>query len=106
MRKTHKEVPEGKEAEGPDQRPVCMAKRSPNSALSHMESEILNALADNLDKEIKTECRNTEEMLAALEKVNERDDMNNLVAWSMDVVKLYPSLKAAEVAKLVGKAFI
>ena len=91
LRKTHKEVSEDKVVEGPDQRPVCLAKRSPNGALSHIESEILNALADDLDKEIKTECRNTEEMLAALEKVNGVDNVTNLVAWSMDVVKLYPS---------------
>ena len=30
LRKTHKPVEEGKEQEGPEQRPVCMAKRSPN----------------------------------------------------------------------------
>ena len=84
MRKTHKEVPDERKTEGPDQRPVCMAKRSPNGALSHIQSEILNALADNLDKDIKTECRNTEEMLAALEKVNVLENKNKVVAWSME----------------------
>ena len=60
LKKTHKDVPEGKEKEGPDQRPVAMAKRSPNGALSHLQSEILNTLADELDKETKTESRNTD----------------------------------------------
>ena len=41
-----------------------------------------------------------------MEKVNGVDNVTNLVAWSMDVVKLYPSLKADEVAKLVSKAFL
>ena len=106
MRKTHKPVVEGKELEGPDQRPVCMAKRSPNGPLGHLQSEILNNLADDLDKEVKTECRNTEEMLAALEKTNSLENVKKFVVWSMDVEKLYPSLKAEEVSKLVGKAFL
>ena len=83
-----------------------MAKRSPNGALSHLQSEILNALADDLDEEVKTECRNTEEMLAALEKTNENDNIVKMVVWSMDVIKLYPSLKADEVSKLAAKAFM
>ena len=33
---------------------------------------------------IVAECRNTEEMLAALQKVNEIDKLNNVVACSMD----------------------
>ena len=106
MRKTHKDVIVGKEMEGPDQRPVCMAKRSPNGALSHLQSEILNAIADDLDEEVKTECRNTEEMLAALEKTNENENIVKMVVWSMDVIKLYPSLKSEEVSKLAAKAFM
>ena len=75
LRKTHKKVEVAKIVEGPDQRPVCLAKQSPNGALSHIQSEIVNALADNLDKDINTECRTTEEMLAALEKVNAVEDI-------------------------------
>ena len=45
-------------------------------------------------------------MLAALEKVNKIKNMDNVVARSSDVIKLYPSLKAAEVGKLISKAFI
>ena len=55
---------------------------------------------------MKTECRNTEEMLAALEKTNENDNIVKMVVWSMDVIKLYPSLKAEEVSKLAAKAFM
>ena len=83
-----------------------MAKRSPNGALSHLQSEILNNLADTLDDEVKTECRNTEEMLAALEQTDNLENAKKLVVWSMDVEKMYPSLKTEEVSKLVGKALI
>ena len=44
--------------------------------------------------------------MAALEKTNSLDNVKKLVVWSMDVEKLYPSLKADEVSKLVGKAFL
>ena len=59
-----------------------------------LQSEILNYLADELDKEVNTECRNTEEMLTGSEKTNSLDDVKKRVVWSMDVKKLYPSLKA------------
>ena len=36
LRKTHKAVEEGKEEEGPAQRPVCMAKRSPNQSVTNI----------------------------------------------------------------------
>ena len=45
-------------------------------------------------------------MLSALEKVNTIEDVEKLLAFSMDVVKLYPSLKSEEVARLVAKAFL
>ena len=45
-------------------------------------------------------------MLAALEKTNENEDIVKMVVWSMDVIKLYPSLKAEEVSKLAAKAFM
>ena len=83
-----------------------MAKRSPKGALSHLQSEIVNALADVLDKVTKTECTNSEEMLAELGKVNTKENIEKLVAFSMDVVKLYQSLKSKEVAKLMSKAYL
>ena len=55
-----------------------MAKRSPNGALSHLQSEILNNLADTLDDEVKTECRNTEEMMAALEQTDNLENAKKL----------------------------
>ena len=45
-------------------------------------------------------------MLAELEVVNTKENIEKLVAFSMDVVKLYPSLKSEEVAKLISKAYL
>ena len=44
--------------------------------------------------------------MAALEKTNEIEKVEKMVVWSMDVIKLYPSLKAEEVSKLAAKAFM
>ena len=62
LRKDHKVVPPGQEATGPPCRPVCGASRSPNGPLSHILSEVLNAMADQLDQQVKTECRSMEEL--------------------------------------------
>ena len=35
--------------------------------MSHIISEILNKLADEMDKRIQTECRSTEQMIAGFE---------------------------------------
>ena len=48
-------------------RPLCGASRSINGPLSNILSEIINKIADTLDKDIETECRSTEEMVAGIE---------------------------------------
>ena len=45
-------------------------------------------------------------MFAALEETNNLEDIRKIYPWSLDVENLYPSLKAEEVSKLVGKAFL
>ena len=98
-------VPPGQEATGPPCRPVCGASRSPNGPLSHILSEVLNAMADQLDQQVKTECRSTEELVAGVEVANGRI-MTRPTVFSMDVKALYPSLKAKVVAKEVSKVFL
>ena len=104
-RKTHKEVPEGQEVQGPPMRTLCGASRSINGPLSNILSEILNKVADNLDKDVKTECRSTEEMVAGIECVNQKTH-KDLVTCSMDVAALYPNLKAKIVAREIAAAFL
>ena len=98
-------VPPGQEATGPPCRPVCGASRSPNGPLSHILSEVLNAMADQLDQQVKTECRSTEELVVGVEVANGRIKTRPTV-FSMDVKALYPSLKAKVVAKEVSKVFL
>ncbi len=105
LRKDHKTIPPDKRNEGPLTRPVCGASASINGPLSHLVSEILNKLADNMDKEIKTECRNTEEMIAELGKINHQAVNKNFQVWSSDVKALYPSLKVKEVIDVIGKEY-
>ena len=55
----------------------------------------------------KTHYPIAEGMLAEYKKkVNTIENVKELVVWSKDIEKLYPSLKAEEVSKLVGKAFL
>ena len=85
-------------------RPLCGAARSINGPLSNVVSEILNKMADILDKEIETESRSTEDMVAGIEGVNQKTP-GDLVVFSMDVDALYPNLKAKEVAREIAAAF-
>ena len=62
-------------------------------------------MADQLDQQVKTECRSTEELVAGVEVANGRI-MTRPTVFSMDVKALYPSLKAKVVAKEVSKVFL
>ena len=59
-----------------------------------------------MDEDLNTLCTSTEEMVAGIEKVNRSNVIKELVAFSMDVEKLFPSLKAEEVAKVVAKEYL
>ena len=52
-----------------------------------------------------TECRSTEEMIAAFEDVNSKNGLSNLIVGSMDVKALYPSLLADETAAAIREEF-
>ena len=63
---------------------------------------ILDAVADTIAKQQGTELKSTEDMLAELIAVNKKDNLEDLVIWSSDVVSLYPSLqpkRSAAIAK-------
>ena len=104
LRKDHKKVAPEKRKEGPPTRPVCAASSSINGPLSHILSEVLNKLADEMDETIGTECRSTEEMVAGFENINNMERRKTVV-WSSDVKALYPSFKVEEVAKTISKEF-
>ena len=76
-----------------------------NGPLSHLLSEILDAMADELDEKIGTECRSTEELVAGVEQVNDRGVENPIVVFSMDVAALYPNLKSDVVAKETATSY-
>ena len=59
--------------------------------------------ADQMDH--TTECRSTEEMIAAFEDVYSKNGLSNLVVGSMDVKALYPSLLADETAAAFREEF-
>ena len=66
---------------------------------------ILNQLADSYDN--GTECKSTEEMIAGMEeKVNSRDDIEEMIIGSMDVKSLYPSLLATQSTEIVTEVFM
>ena len=102
-RKTHKVAAEGQEV---PLRPLVGAARSINGPLSKILSEILNRMADILDKDVVTECRSTEEMVAGLEEVNKRMAHKEIVTFSTDVAALYPNLKAKTVAREIAEAYL
>ena len=54
---------------------------------------------------MQTLCLSGEEMIVGMEKVNNLDGIRKLVAMSMDVDKMYPSLKADKVAKVVANEY-
>ena len=91
-------------------RPVCGATESQTGPLGYILMLILNALADILNKLIGTESDSTEDMIAAMESLNE--EINNgvvnqqLTLLSTDVKALYPSLTAEESAQIVNELVI
>ena len=91
---------------GPPVRPVCGAFESNNGPLSDLLSQIITQLGDEMDTTIKTLCLSTEEMCGGLEKVNAMIGAKRLTVFSMDVVKLYPSLVAEEMARMVKEEYL
>ena len=87
-RKDHK-VYEDK-IKGPPVRPLCDVSDSNAHKLSYLISSILKEVCDDEP----TICDSTEDMLAAIQDVNESGKVTrNSVVGSMDVKALYPSLE-------------
>ena len=84
-------------------RPICGASESPNGQASHLVSMILNEVARIYNED--SECVSTEDMVAAMERLNTRNDTPELFIGSMDVRSLYPSLLAIPTAEIVTKVF-
>ena len=59
-----------------------------------------------MDESVRTLCLSQEEMCEGLEKVNNRRNIQKLVFFSMDVSKMFPSLRAADVAKIVKEEYL
>ncbi len=78
-------------------RPVCGANEAPNSRLSHFLSRIVNDYCE--EAAIETECKSSEEMRAAFEEFNgrEEDERKKCRIISMDVKALYPSMDWEEI---------
>ena len=84
-------------------RPICGASESPNGQASHLVSLIINEVARLYDD--GSECVSTEGMIAAMEQLNTRDDITELIIGSMDVKALYPSLQAIPTTNSVTEVF-
>ena len=107
--KTHKDIShldEDDRLKGPPVRPVCGASESNNGPLSDLLSQICMQLGDEMDKSLHTLCLSQEEMCGGMEKVNNREGITKLVVFSMDVSKMFPSLIASDVAKLVKEEYL
>ena len=98
--KDHKEVPP---RAVPPVRPVCGADEANNSQLSQMLAGIVTAVTEITDKKFRSKCRSTEEMCHAIEEVNKRTDIKNLVLFSTDISAMYPSLDVPEVARVAAE---
>ena len=106
--KTHKDQshlwPEEQEA-GPPVRPVCGSSESSNGPTSDLLSEVISQLGDIMDEDIKTLYLSIEEMCGGIEKVNKVEGIKKPVILSMDVVKMFPSLSATQVTRLVKEEY-
>ena len=100
LRKDHKNVEIGKEAEGPKTRGVCGARDCLTMRLSHVLSMILKELVPHND----THCDSTEDLLAEIETLNNTAEVNpRWKVGSLDIEALYPSLDISKCAEIITK---
>ena len=71
--------------------------------LGNILSIVLDALGDHLARELGSELKSTEDMLANFNNLNTRSDLKDLVVWSCDAKALYGSLQAKRSAAIVAK---
>ena len=85
-------------------RPVCGADEANNQQLSQICADILMATSEIVDQELKTTCRSTEEMMHGLTEVNKKkDEITNLVLFSMDISGMFPALDIPECARIAAE---
>ena len=101
--KDHKQAADG--APRP-MRPVCGADEAPNAQLADTLAEIVNGIADRLDRKLKTVCRSTEEMIHMIEQVNGKRDVVDLVVFSTDIQAMFPSLDIDVMASVAAEEFL
>ena len=100
LRKDHKEDVD--QIEGPPTRPVCGGNEAYNHKLSHLLGLFLRPVWQNS----KTTYQSTEEMLAAIEDVNKRGELDDRCTFGcLDVKALYPSLDVEFTSETVGNEF-
>ena len=104
VRKNHKPEIPGEEQKGPKVRPICGAKEAPNSRLGQMAADVINMVADFIEKRKGSKSTvSTEEMVAGILKYNRKAKLTRKkrILMSMDVKGLYPNLKVEEVLKII-----
>ena len=71
MFKDHKRTEDGEPC--PQTRQVCSGKEGPLARVSHLVSQILTPVTDDLSDQLGTECSSTEEMIRGIEDANIRN---------------------------------
>ena len=108
--KDHKKIKDGETL--PPLRGVCSAKNGPGSRFSSLLSTILNKASDAENS--STECRSTEEAMRRVLETNReirervasgdvdfQKRVESLIALSMDVNALYPSVEKREATQII-----
>ena len=119
LRKDHKGNINNDPIKGPKLCPLAAANKAPNTALGYLLAQIANAVGDNIADVMGTEVVSTKQLKHTMEEANfkivtqweedvskahrkrkmicsgkptPRQEMDQLVIFSMDVVSLYPSI--------------
>ena len=102
LRKDHKKVEEGCEAQGPKTRPLCGA----TDCLTRRTSFLLSKLLVDIIPPDVTQCNATEELIQETEQLNKRTVDKNWIVCSLDVEALYPSLDIKECARVIEERML
>ena len=100
LRKDHK-IEYDNNSEGPPTRPVCDATDGISKRFSYLISNLLQEVCYG-----PTVCNSTEEMLASINKLNDKGIGEDYVIGSADVKSLYPSLDIEHTVDIVCQEFI
>ena len=76
LKVSHKDHKVAKPGQPAPSRPICSASLSPYGQTSNLVSMVLNQLADSYDE--GTECKSTKEMIAGMDKVNSKNDIEEM----------------------------